>query len=83
MIFPGKKITSSELFALRKGAVITTPFRLTHDEYTSLRPKPGDEVELVTETEDPPNLRCRILDIESTHADTKNQITLRITLQGI
>lgn len=72
-----KILTLTELFALRQGAVITTPFQFTENEGIKGHYKPGDEIDLPVDDACEAPLRCRILDIEAFRQDATVRITLR------
>jgi hypothetical protein len=74
------RITRSHLYALNNGAVITTPIILTDTLHLNFSLKPGDEIDMQTPDPDHRFIRCRILDIESIHAEPDNSY-IRLTLE--
>lgn len=75
------RINNTSLHALGNGAVVTLPFHLSASELASFAYRPGDEIELETENENHPRLRCRILDLETVKKGEDPQFSIRITLE--
>ena len=75
------KLSQSALFVLSNGAAITAPIQLDEPGFPLLTYRPGDEIDLPTEDERQPTLRCRILDIESIHSEAGMPVNVRLTLE--
>lgn len=76
------RITTSHIYALNNGAMITTPLLLNPNQLAKLALKPGDEIEMESPELDQAHIRCRILDIESVNAESDN-VYIRLTLEKV
>lgn len=74
------RITASHVYALAKGAVVTTPLMLTREQFEAFTLKPGDEIDVRGPEHTTLLVRCRILDIESINAQP-DHVLVRLTLE--
>jgi hypothetical protein len=73
-------VSSSHVYALDQGAVVTTVLLMGQDQFAQAALAPGDEITVQAAEAPGVQVRCLILDIESMSAEPGN-VHVRLTLR--